>query len=39
MALTFFLPGVVQVLLWPAAKLMQFGVGLVRGFALPGVPL
>lgn len=39
MALTFFLPGVVQVLLWPAAKLMQFGVGLVRGFALPGVLL
>jgi Zn-dependent protease len=39
MALTFFLPGVVQVLLWPAAKLMQFGAGLVRGFALPGVTL
>jgi len=39
MALMFFLPGVVQVLLWPAAKLMQFGVGLVRGFALPGVTL
>jgi len=39
MALAFFLPGVVQVLLWPAAKLMQFGAGLVRGFALPGVPL
>jgi Zn-dependent protease len=39
MALTFFLPGVIRVLLWPALQLMKVGVALVDRFALPGVTL
>jgi Zn-dependent protease len=37
MALTYFLPGVIGVLLWPALQLMKVGAGLVGRFALPGV--
>lgn len=37
MALTFFLPGVINVLLWPANALMGAGASLVGRFALPGV--
>ena len=37
MALTYFLPGVLQVVLWPAMQLMGLGVSLVHGLALPGV--
>lgn len=37
MALTFFLPGIVNVLLWPAIMLMRTGMGVVGRFALPGV--
>jgi len=39
MALTYFLPGVVGVILWPALQLMHLGRDLVGGFALPGVTL
>lgn len=37
MALTFFFPGLFRALLWPALALMHVGLGLVSGFALPGV--
>ncbi|MGH6959801.1 MAG: site-2 protease family protein [Dongiaceae bacterium] len=37
MAMAYFLPGLMQILLWPAAQLMHLGVGVVRGLALPGV--
>ena len=37
MALTYFLPGVFQVFLWPAWQLLGVGQGLVQGLALPGV--
>ena len=36
LALTF-LPGFLRIVLWPAGQLMGLGVGLVRGWALPGV--
>jgi Zn-dependent protease len=39
MALTYFLPGVINVLLWPAVQLMHLGVAVVGGFRLPGVNL
>ena len=39
LALTYFLPGVLRVLLWPAAQLIRFSGGLVDRFALPGVTL
>jgi Zn-dependent protease len=39
MAIMYFLPGVVNVLLWPAAQLMHLGVVVVGGFRLPGVNL
>jgi Zn-dependent protease len=39
MALTFFLPSVINVLLWPAIVLMRAGASLVGRFALPGVGL
>ena len=39
MALSYFVPGVIGIFLWPAAKLMGLGVGIVGGFALPGVML
>ncbi len=39
MALTYLLPGVIGVLLWPALQLMKVGAGLVGRFALPGVSL
>jgi Zn-dependent protease len=39
MALTFFLPSVINVLLWPAMALMGAGARLVGRFALPGVGL
>jgi Zn-dependent protease len=39
MALTFFLPGVLQVLLWPALMLMRAGMSLVGRFGLAGVGL
>jgi Zn-dependent protease len=39
MALTYFLPGVIRVLLWPALQLMGVGNILVGRFALPGVTL
>ena len=37
MALTYFLPGFFNVVLWPAGLLMGIGEGLVHGLALPGV--
>lgn len=37
MALTYLLPGVLGVFLWPAFQLMKVGAGLVSQFALPGV--
>lgn len=37
MALTFFFPGALQAVLWPASHLMGLGVVLVQGLALPGV--
>jgi len=36
-ALTYFLPGVIGVFLWPASRLMEFGMNLVQSLALPGV--
>lgn len=39
MALSFFLPGVLNILLWPAFELMRAGSSLVGRFALPGVML
>jgi Zn-dependent protease len=39
MALTYLLPGVLGVFLWPAFQLMNVGAGLVSRFALPGVTL
>jgi len=39
LALTYFLPGVLGVFLWPAIQLMRFSAGLVGRFALPGVVL
>lgn len=38
-ALSYFLPGVFTVLLWPATQLMRLGAGLVGRFQLPGVSL
>ena len=37
MALTYFLPGLFQVILWPAGQLMQLGISMVGGYRLPGV--
>jgi Zn-dependent protease len=37
MALTYFLPGALNVVLWPAWQLKSLGMGLVGGLALPGV--
>lgn len=37
MALTYFLPGVFQIILWPAGQLMRLGIDVVGGFRLPGV--
>lgn len=37
LALTYFLPGLFQVVLWPAGQLMQLGFAVVGGFRLPGV--
>jgi Zn-dependent protease len=39
MAISYFLPGVVNVLLWPAVQLMHLGVAVVGGYHLPGVIL
>jgi Zn-dependent protease len=39
MAITYFMPGVVNVLLWPAVQLMHLGVAVVGAFRLPGVNL
>ena len=39
LALTYFLPDFLRVLLWPAAQLMRLSGGLVDRFALPGVTL
>jgi Zn-dependent protease len=39
MAISYFLPGVVNVLLWPAVQLMHLGVAVVGGYHLPGVNL
>jgi Zn-dependent protease len=39
LAITYFLPGVIGVFLWPAAQLMQLGVAMVGQFRLPGVTL
>lgn len=39
LALTYFLPSVVGVFLWPALQLMRLSGGLVGRFALPGVTL
>ena len=36
MALSYFFPGVVAVLLWPATQLMSAAVALCHGFAIPG---
>ena len=38
-ALSYFLPGVLGFLLWPAMQLMRLSSGLVGRFALPGVTL
>ena len=37
MALTYFLPGLFQIILWPADRLMQLGIAVVGGYRLPGV--
>lgn len=37
MALTYFVPGVIGVFLWPAARLMELGMSLVGALVLPGV--
>lgn len=39
MALTYFLPGALNVALWPAWQLRDLGMALVSRFALPGVPV
>ena len=39
MALSYFVPGVIGIFLWPAVKIMGVGIGIVGGFALPGVIL
>jgi Zn-dependent protease len=39
MALSYFLPGAITLLLWPAVQLMQLGVAVVGGYRLPGVTL
>ncbi len=37
LAVSYFLPGVISVFLWPAQQLMNAGLGLVGSFLLPGV--
>lgn len=37
LALTYFLPGLFQIILWPAGQLMQLGIAVVGGYRLPGV--
>jgi Zn-dependent protease len=39
LALTYFLPGVLGVFLWPASQLMRLSDALVGRFALPGITL
>jgi Zn-dependent protease len=39
MALTYFVPGVIGVFLWPAAQIMDLGMSLVGSLALPGVKI
>jgi Zn-dependent protease len=39
LAISFFLPGVIGVFLWPARQLMSLGLAIVGGFRLPGVTL
>ena len=37
LALTYFVPGAIDVVLWPASRLMHLGLSLVRPLALPGL--
>ncbi|HET9707194.1 MAG TPA: site-2 protease family protein [Gemmatimonadales bacterium] len=39
MALSFYMPGVIGVFLWPAARLLDLGASVVGSLALPGVSI